>query len=559
MLNELFLEVAAVILTASVIAMVAYKLRQPLIVAYVLGGVVIGPSVLGFVQVTSFERWSSFGLALLLFTVGLNLNWRNLKDLSSAALFGGLAQLAVTSLITFGVAQLLQFDLKSSLFLAGALSLSSTAIIVKLLTDREAEERLYGRLTVALLLLQSLFATLGLLILSGYVTSESLTTLVTVSLVKVFGTVAVLWFLAKYIVPSLFRFVAQSSELMFLFALAWCFALASALQLLGFSLETSGLLAGLSLASSGFQHELSAKMQPLRDVLLVLLFVVLGTALSLNSQNLVLILVPAIIFSALVLVAYPLVTSLFLRLFGHHPRISFLTGTTLSQVGELAFVAAVMGLGAGLITSDVLAVIVVTICLTVIFSSYLITYNERVYDYLQDRLSFLRTAHLESDAATEDVPQVVLLGYDRLGQTILPVVHELVTSSVVVDFNPAVIEDLEHQGVRAIYGDAAAPEVLRYAKVAKAKMIISAIPDMTVNEDLMDYLKHAQAKGTVILTVKSAEDAARCYALGATFVIVPSVLGGEHFAQLLKKKKTAKLQWGMLGKRERQQFVTPAP
>lgn len=559
MFNELFLEVAAVILTASVLAMIAYKLRQPLVVAYLISGMIIGPSVLGFVHLEEFETLSSFGIALLLFVVGLNLNWRNIKDVGAVAIFGGLAQVVVVSLLGFGLAQLLHFNLLTSVFLGVAFSFSSTIIIVKLLADLEDIDRLYGRIAVGILLLQDLLAMILLLVLAAYIDGGSLGEVLTISFGKAALAIGVLWLLARFVVPHLFRYAAHSQELLFLVALSWCFAVASALQLLGFGIEIGALLAGVSLAGTGFQHEIEAKIRTLRDFFVVLFFVVLGASLTLSSSNFIPTLLPAAAFSGLILLVNPIVVGLILRLFGHHPRTGFLTGTTLAQVSEFAFILAASGVSLGLLDQSILAIVTLTALITITVSSYIIAEHERIYDFLQDRLAFLRTAGADSDANFEDVPDVVLLGYDRMGQAILPIISDLFDDFVIVDFNPAVIEDLQHRGIRAVYGDAGSPEVLKFARVDKVKMIISAIPDMTVNEQVMDFVKHAGVKGTVILTVKSSEDAARCYALGATFVIVPTVLGGEHFAQLLKKKKTAKLQWGMLGKKERRQFIAPTP
>ncbi len=151
-------------------------------------------------------------------------------------------------------------------------------------------------------------------------------------------------------------------------------------------------------------------------------------------------------------------------------------------------------------------------------------------------------------------PEVVLLGYDRMGKKILPQIEELTKNFLVLDFDPGVVEELEHAGIKAVYGDAGNDEVLKFIRADKAKLVISAIPDMAVNEDILDFLKHQKSKGTSIVSVKASEDAARCYAMGATFVIVPTELGGEHFAQLLKKKKTIKMQWGSLGKKELEQI-----
>ncbi|MDQ5952078.1 MAG: hypothetical protein QG626_205 [Patescibacteria group bacterium] len=551
MLNELFLEFAAVIVMTGVVSILAHKLRQPLIVAYILTGVLVGPSMLGFTQSFEiFQALSSVGIAFLLFIVGLNLNWRNVKDVGGVALAAGVGQVSVTSAAGFGLAQLLGFDLVTSAFLGVAFAFSSTIIIVKLLTDKEDIDRLHGRIAVGILLVQDLIAMMLLLLLAAYADGGSLVTVLTGSLVKGLLVVAVLAAFAKFIIPHLFRYAATSQELLFLVALSWCFAVASALQLMGFSLEIGALLAGISLSGTGFQHEIEAKIRPLRDFFLVLFFVMLGTQLV--ASDLAQFTLPIVAFSLLILVGNPIILVIIMRLMGYHPRTGFLAGTTMAQVSEFSFILIAGGISLGLLDDHLTTLVTMVALITIAGSSYMIASNERVYEWVAQFLPGLKRRGEDEHDNEGPAPEVVLLGFDKMGKKILPQVEELTDDFLVLDFNPAVIEELEHAGIRAVYGDAGNEEVMKFIRADQARMVISAIPDMAVNEDILDFLTHHKTKATIIVTVKSSADAARCYALGATYVIVPTALGGEHFAELLKKKKTAKLQWGSLGKKEQQ-------
>jgi len=145
MMNSLFLEIAAVMMTAGVLSLLAFKLRQPLIIAYIATGIIVGPGLLGLTQsLDVFETMSSIGIAFLLFIVGLNLNWRNVKDVGRVAIIAGLAQVIITSIIGTSIALALSIPLQTAMFLGVAFSFSSTIIIVKLLTDKEDIDRLYG-------------------------------------------------------------------------------------------------------------------------------------------------------------------------------------------------------------------------------------------------------------------------------------------------------------------------------------------------------------------------------------------------------------------------------
>lgn len=548
MFSELFLEIAAVMMTAGLFSLIAYRLRQPLVIAYILTGIVVGPAALGFAQSADvFETLSRVGVAFLLFIVGLNLNWRNIKDVGFAALASGVAQMLITSAAGYGIGQLLGFTPWTSIFLGVSFAFSSTIIIVKMLTDKEDIERLYGRIAVGALIVQDLIAMILLLFLSAYSAGGTVSEMVTGSLVKAIAAVAVLWFLAKFAIPKLFTFAAKNQELLFLMAIAWCFAVAGGLQVLGFGIEIGALMAGVALAGTGFQHEIEAKVRVIRDFFLVIFFIVLGTHLSIH--NISSLLLPGLAFASFVLIGNPIIMLVIMRLMGYHPRTGFLAGTTVAQISEFSFILIGGGIAAGFITADALPLATMVGLLTIAISSYLITYNERIFEFLAHRIPWLRGTTVEDEGEGEHSAQIVLIGFDRMGQEIYPMMEGVASRFLIIDFNPSIVEDLQHRDIPVMYGDAGSEDVLKLARVHEAKMIISTIPDMEVNADILDFVQSRGSKALVILTVKNSDDAARCYALGASFVIVPSILGGAHFAQLLKKAKLLKRGWHDIAKK----------
>lgn len=545
MMNSLFLEIAAVMMTAGVLSLLAFKLRQPLIIAYIATGIIVGPGLLGLTQsIDVFETMSSIGIAFLLFIVGLNLNWRNVKDVGRVAMVAGLTQVIITSIIGTSIALALSLPLQTALFLGVAFSFSSTIIIVKLLTDKEDIDRLYGRIAVGMLIVQDFIAMMMLLVLSALHDGQSLQTILTVSLAKGAVTIFVLWLLAKLVVPSLFKYAARSQELLFLIALGWCFAIASALQYFGFGIEIGALLAGVSLAGTGFQHEIVAKIRSLRDFFLVIFFIVLGTHLTLGSFSAMI--VPAMVLSAYVLIGNPLVAQIIMRFMGYHPRTAFLTGTTVAQISEFSFIILAAGIAGGYVIPEALTLATMVGLMTIAGSSYLVAYNETIYEKIA---RFFPSKKIEHDSMVHDSAEVILLGYDRMGREILPAVKEMTDDYRVIDFNPAVVETLLVEGIPVSYGDVGSEDVLLMHHVDKAKLVISTIPDMSVNDDILDFMKHRHSKTSVVVTVKSSEDAKRCYDLGATFVIVPSILSGERFAEFLGSRKQKKGMWDALAKK----------
>lgn len=545
MFNTLFVELAAVILTAGAIALVAYKLRQPLIIAYILTGIVVGPGLLGWAQSQEvFDVMSSIGIAFLLFIVGLNLNWRNVKDVGRVALVAGFAQVLVTSIIGTTIASLLGMPLTSAIFLGIAFSFSSTIIIVKLLSDKDDLDRLYGRIAVGMLIVQDLIAMMILLVLAAMRNGGDLGAVLTFSLLKGIVVIGVLWLLSRYFIPRLFSYAASNQELLFLIALAWCFAIASSLHLLGFGIEIGALMAGISLAGSGFQHEIEAKIRSLRDFFLIIFFIVLGTHLTIDSIREVM--WPALAMSAYVLIGNPIIAQVIMRFMGYHPRTAFLTGTTVAQISEFSFIMLAAGITADLVIPQAIPLATVVGLLTIAGSSYLIAYNERIYEVIAHLIPKVTTK--EHDNVDHHAHDVLLFGHDRMGETILPRLKTLTERYLVVDFNPSIVEHLLYEGHPAMYGDVGSEDVLTMIRADRAKMVVSTIPDMSVNADILDFMKQRRSKAITIVTVKSSSDAARCYELGATFVIVPSILSGQRFADFLKTRKISKVSWKTLGK-----------
>ncbi len=544
MINSLFLEIATVMMTAGLFSLIAYKLRQPLIIAYIATGIVVGPGLFGLTRsVDVFETMSSIGIAFLLFIVGLNLNWRNVRDVGRVALIAGFAQVVVTSIIGTSIALALDVPLPTSIFLGVAFSFSSTIIIVKLLTDKEDLDRLYGRIAVGMLIVQDIIAMLILLVLSAMHEGQDFRAIMTLSIGKGLVTLFVLWLLAKLVVPKLFTYAARSQELLFLIALGWCFGVASALQYFGFGIESGALLAGVSLAGTGFQHEIEAKIRSLRDFFLIIFFIVLGTHLTMGSLDRVLL--PAVVMSFYVLIGNPLIAQVIMRFMGYHSRTAFLAGTTVAQISEFSFIMLAAGIAGGYVLPEAMTLATIVGLITIAGSSYLVAYNERIYEKLS---KFFPQKKHEHDNVKHVGSEVVLLGYDRMGREILPNIEAMTDDYRIIDFNPTVVEKLLTEGKQVMYGDVGSEDVLLMAHVDRSRLVISTIPDMSVNDAILDFFRHRHSKASIVVTVKSSVDAKRCYDLGATFVIVPSILSGERFGEFLQKRQGKKAQWSTLAK-----------
>jgi len=544
MLEELFFEIGIVLVIAAGLSMMLYRLRQPLIVAYIITGIIVGPGLLALTRSTEvFDVMSEIGVAFLLFTVGLGLNWQNVKDVGGIAFVTGVGQVLFTSVVGFFVGTLIGFDPITSLYLGVAFAFSSTIIIVKMLMDKEDLDTLYGKITVGFLIVQDLIAMIILLVLGAIGKGQTPVQILSWSLLKGLVVVLFFWLLSTYVVPHLVKFAAASQELLLVFSLGWCFAVAGILTYFGFGPEIGALIAGISLSGTHYEHEINARVKPLRDFFLILFFVALGTQLQLATAAQMI--WPIVIFSLYVFIGNPIIMMLVMRAMGYHPQTGFLTAATTAQVSEFSFIMLGAGVSLGFVSPSAMTLAAAVGLITIAGSTYFIKENEKIYDKLRPFFKLFerqRIKHIAKARAAAS-PDVILFGCHRTGEVLLSEVKNLGHKYLVVDYDPKVIEMLKARRVPVIYGDAGDEDFLQELRVAKTKLLLSTIPDVTTSLELLTYLRAENFKGTVIVAARSPEEAMECYALGAAYVIVPSILGAERFRELLRQNKNQAKQW----------------
>ncbi|MFA6130642.1 MAG: cation:proton antiporter [Patescibacteria group bacterium] len=550
MSDTLFIELAIVVMSAGLISLLVYLLRQPLIIAYVLTGLIIGPSILVISgNATIFEAFADIGVAFLLFLVGLNLNWRNLRDIGPLAMVAGLGQILLTSTVGFFILRLFDFDLSTSILGGLALSFSSTIVIVKLLSDQKDIDRLHGRLAVGILIVQDIVAMLVLLVIGTFgSTDQAIGPVLLISGLKAVASIVVLLVIARYILPPVFRYAAKSQELLFLASLSWCFAVAVALQWLGFSIEMGALLAGISLAGSEYHHEIISKVKPLRDFFLILFFIILGASLSGETigGNWWLLVVLLII----VLKIKPAILIGVLRLLGIHPRTGFLTASALAQMSEFSFILGTVSVEVGLMDEKLLPIFIMAGIGSIGISTYFIKYGEPLYDRFRFGFRWMEPRGNPKEIE-ERAPEILLFGCDTMGEALLPSVRSLKKEYLVVDFNPAIIKGLKDRHIPFRYGDIGNEDFLDDIHASHASIIISTIPDRVLNSDVLAYLRAKRSRVTAIVSAKNMAEAKDLYKLGAAYVMIPGELGGVHAGEMLKLRKDRKASWQIAARKQK--------
>ncbi|MBI4268237.1 cation:proton antiporter, partial [Candidatus Uhrbacteria bacterium] len=410
-LENIFLQIGVLIIVATLLAILASFLRQPLIIAYVLAGLILGPLTGLITDTQLITRLSELGIAFLLFLVGLEMDVRKLKSVGLPAAISGAAQVALTSAMGFALLMFLGFSRTESVYLAVALSFSSTMIVVKLLSDRQELDTLHGRLLVGILLVQDVIAIFALALLSSTGLSVQAAA---IAVIKGLALFCAAFVAARLVLPGLFRSIARSQELLFLASVSWCFGFAIFASYLGYSIAIGAFLAGISLASLEYSLEIVSRVKSLRDFFATIFFVSLGVQISLVSSGH---LKDAMLLSAFVLLANPIVVYVILQFLGYDRRVSFISGIGIAQISEFSLILIALGVSMGYLAPELLSLTSIVAIITITLTSYLIRHHSQIYMAMSGLLNALPAissgAQRMEHIPQEFNPEVILCGQNR--------------------------------------------------------------------------------------------------------------------------------------------------
>lgn len=539
--HAVFLQLSIVLAITAGISLVMHLLRQPLVLGYILTGIIVGPSFFHIVESKeAFESFSQIGIALLLFIIGLGLNATVIKNLGRVVMLAAMSILAVIGTLGYFITQGFGFTALESVIVGVALFFSSTIIILKALSDKKEQTRLYGKIAVGVILTDDIIATLALVAVAAIGSSGGLSVGDVGGLVaKGIGLGIGLALVATKLLPYVTRFFAGSQELLFLFTLAWGLGVANLFELIGFSLEVGALFAGVSLASLPYATEMSVRLKPLRDFFVILFFVMLGETFGFDNMSQAV--VPALILSAVVLIGKPLLVMASLGVLGYTKFTSFKAGIHLSQISEFSILLVVFAHSLGIVSQEINAIITLVALITIAASTYLMKYDNQLYELLHKRLHFFEKKNIKPEKKAVDHYQLILFGYRKGGHEFVKAFREMHKKRyVVVDYDPDAIELMEHQHIHSIYGDATDYELLEEIGVNKAEIVVSVIPDMMTNMLLLKYLRRHNPSSVFICHADSYDDAARLYEHHASYVILPHLIGSEHVSSFIKRNGSSR-------------------
>lgn len=547
MQTNLLEDIGKSVIAAGAIGVPAYYLKIPLILAYIGGGILLGPNLgFGFIaDHDSIAGISEIGLVLLMFILGLEINVKKLFEMGKAVLLTGAVQISGTVLISalffyYFYFQKFSYEL---VYISIALTLSSTLIVVKILSDEMDLDSLPSRITLGLLILQDFFAVAFLAIQPNLSNISGLSVLVSGS--RVLTLVIGSWVLAKYVLPGLFKAVSKHAELLLILAMAWCFTMVGIANFLNLSMEMGALIAGISIASFPYHLDVAAKIISLRDFFITLFFVSLGLQIPMPSSSSIEL---ALLMSAVVILTRFCTVFTSLHRLGFANRVSLLSTINLSQISEFSLVLASLGISYNHISNDLLVSFIFAMILTALISSFLIPRAHDIYKKINPFLMMIGIKDSLSSRDDHDSPEnersIIMLGFYKDSSSLLVEMQknlpdDFISRLRIVDFNPEANYALRKNNVKTYFGDISNPDTLRVMQIEKAEMIICALPDRvlkgTTNLKLLFQLKKMAPEAKIILSSESVELARELYEKGASYVYIPRVIGAEALLEVIQQ------------------------
>jgi CPA2 family monovalent cation:H+ antiporter-2 len=526
-------EVGLVLVAALVGGLVARALRLPVLIGYLIAGVVVGPHTPGFTADEQAVRTvADLGVALLMFAVGVHFSLEELNHVRKTALAGGGTQIVGTIIIGLLLGLAFGWGVYGGLFLGCALALSSTAVMLKILEEKGELGTSHGTVMLGILVVQDLSLVLMIVLLPALAAFQqqgvaALTT-VGIALLKAIAFLAVTVLLATKGAPALMDRVARtgSRELFLLTVVCLCLLAGYTAESMGLGLALGAFLAGIVVSESGFAHEVFGQIRPLRDVFASIFFVSVGMLLDPSFLLAHWAQVAAVVVA--ILVGKSLVTMIPLHMLGWQGKTVVLTGLGLAQIGEFSFVLATVGSERGLVNQDVAGVILSSALVTILLAPFVFSSAGPLYQAAVRIPTFARFLNQQTDERAtaspgnceEGIPpRVIILGAGRVGRYVSDALRAKSVPHVIVDFDLNASARLRDNGVNVVFGDVTSESVLEKTSPSCAELAVIALPEAATTEMAVRLLKHMAPGLPVVARVHRGNDIPRLRAAGADAVI----------------------------------------
>jgi Kef-type K+ transport system membrane component KefB/Trk K+ transport system NAD-binding subunit len=527
-----FMEISSILALAATVSLLMHRLRQPLMLGYILTGILVGPFAFGMLHAhEAFDVFSEFAVAILLFVIGLNLRPQVMREVGRTSFVLGMAQVGITMFLGYLASLGLGMGWLPAVYLAAGVTFSSTILATKLLTDAHETGKLHGKIAIGILLVQDVVASIALVLFVSARDGASLSGTLVSAFVKSLILFFFFAFVARIVMPRLERVFGQSAELLLLITFVWGVGMAALYAWLGLSMEMGALCAGAVLAGSTYQPEIVSKMKLLRDFFLVLFFIALGAQLNFSLGSTLWWSVAAL--SAFVLFVKPILVLGIMGVVGYHRHTSFRVGWQLAQVSEFSLVFVLYGWRIGQADLTTVSILTLTALVSMAASTALNHHADALYERLEVVLRVFERRGVKRPSHDTRVYDAVLFGSHRVGSDLIPVLRQLVKRYFVVDADPDVLVQLARQHVPCGFGDVGDEMFLQEFAWKRVKIVVSTVPSTEDNLCLLSVVRKSNPEAVVMVVAQTLAEAESLYAAGATYVIMPHFLGSRYISRLL--------------------------
>lgn len=525
---NLIFQISLILISVTLLGILLRYLKQPLILAYVFAGIILGPSILNIsVDQNLLSTVQTISLGVVLFIYGLKLNSKNISFLGTNLLISFFLQFVIFFSIMLSFFIFVKLSILEAVVISFALSFSSTIISTKLLDDKKDSNNLYGKITISFTIFQTIFFVIVYLFLQNYnpnISNEIFLRRSAEDILKVFIVIANVFLISKYILPRFVKFISNSDDFLIIFSLSWGLIVSSGLKYLDLPYEIGALISGIFLANLDFSEKLYEKLRSIKDIILLVIFTTLGLGLDIKVfQNKVFLIFLLVLF---LYIFRTFLIAFVLRILSYSRRVSLLSTLSYNHIGEMSLI--VLGINFANFDSEFVNVFNFLFILTAIISSYFVHYSEKISKFFEPLIGF----YLKDLEKEEKPSEIVLFGCGIDGYDFIEEFKKKHFDFIGIDFNPEVIRKLKSKKVNMIFGDAEDKEIFNKLQISKSHLVISTIGDFDTNKFILNELNDRNFKGVKVIYSYSIEESIQLYRLGATFVVLPAFLSSHKAADM---------------------------
>lgn len=512
--TNLIITLAVCFGAALLLGFLTQKLKMSPIVGYLIAGIIIGPYSLGFADIELTSQLAEIGVILLMFGVGLHFNLKDLNAVKDIAITGSLAQIVITTFTTALLMVLLGFPLINGIVFGIAISVASTVVLMRVLSDNKALHTPVGHTAIGWLIIEDLFTIVILVLLPSFFSgnTQNISLTVGITILKIILLIIVILFLGQKLIPIVLKYVAKTGtrDLFTLAILALALGIAvGASEFFGASMALGAFLAGMVIGQSDFSARAASEALPMRDAFAVLFFVSVGMLFNPASFFVEWKLILLTLF--IVIIIKPLAAILVIHLLKHPFKKALLVGIVLSQIGEFSFILISLGISLNILTQGLFDAAIATAIISITLNPLIYKFNNGIFKILR-KLKAYKTRQCDFEPIKkidDDESRVIIVGYGPIGKKVAAILQDKGVNVLIIEMNLDTVEKINNDegNLFAVYGDASQKEILLYAGIENAyAIVISSVTAPAVDIVEIAHSLNPQIK-TIIHTmyIKEAE------------------------------------------------------